>query len=458
MLKGSKKNSLDPAIKDVWNSTFVIRLTKGLSLGIFQYTYYVFLYDHFGGNEKALNSIVFLIILTSVMILLTEVPTGALGDHIGRKKTVVLSFVFLTVSNFLRTWIFFISSFSYSFTLAFLSVVFYAMSYTLFNGCFTAWLVDTIRERNIQEGHGRILAKSYGGMMLAKIGGGVISISLYLTGYVYYAFGIGCIASLLCTVYCGISMKECSSLQFHNGKFVLKESFTKMKEIITNGFKISIRTPQIACMALMYSGFMLVITVVNYLWPVAMKSNFGIGKMSPYWFVLVFTSMTAAFIGAKLLEKINHYCVDGEPKKLPDHILWNWFAVVCLVMSLPIIILGVCTSRGIINLPLFITVLAIFNIGYGFLMPAYEILINYYIPANNSKERATIMSFAGMLLEVVSIVLIFPSSGPNGKETAVGWILPASLLVVLTVVVSFLMRRYNAKNNVLEPSAVLVEN
>lgn len=447
---------INPALKDIWNSTQVIRITRGLNLGIFQYTYHVFLYDHFGGDVKALKSIIFLMILSALLMLIAEVPTGALADHIGRKKTLVLSLAIGTVSYFFRTWVYFANSFSFSFILALLAVVFYSLSFSLFKGSFTAWIVDAVRERNVPEGHGPILARSYGSLMLAKIIGGILGLSLYLSGYVYYAFGLGALSYLLCAIYCGGTMQESKSMEFHKGDFILKESLAKMKKIIADGVGISLKTPPIAYMILMNAAFMMLIQVVNYLWPVAMKSNFGIGKMSPYWFIVVFTSMGMALLGTKLLEKINHRHVDGKIRKLPDSTLWNWLAGACIIMAIPIIVLGINAGTNSMDLNLFIVAMAAFSIGYGFVIPAYEILINYFIPSNHAKERATIMSLSEMLLELCFVVLLFPSSGPSGKQTAVGWILPAGILIVLTVVVHFLMRRYQRRAGELATGGNLV--
>ena len=440
-------------LKDLLLTTRIIRGAQGLSLGVFQYTYYVFLYDHFGASAGSLRKLVFLFIFGDILILLLEVPTGALGDFIGRKKTIVLSLLFGTITFFCRTWICFVPSVEYSFLLAMISTTLYALCYTLFSGTFVAWLVDTIRIRGVQEGHGVLLAKSYNSMIIAKAVGATLGIALYLHGYVVHAFALVCLAYLLCTLYCGIAMKETELMNFHKGWPSWRESWEKMRQIIFTAIKVSTKTPPIAYLIFMYASFMFLIHIILFLWPIAMKTNFGIVNMSPIWFLIIFLSFVASFSGSKGLEKINKFYFKKYQSRLPNVILWQLFAFICLLTAVPIVVLGWSQWAGQMSLWFFVLAIAIFNIGYGFLMPAHNTLINYYIPVEHAQERATIMSCAAMLDGLLGIIFTFPSSGPSGKDTAIGWMLPAGILIVLTIVIHTLMRRYQRKMGEL-PSSV----
>lgn len=435
--------SANPALREIWSITRLVKSTYGFNLGLMQFTYQVFLYDHFGSNQKALSWTVSLLILLSIFILLAEVPTGALGDYLGRKKTIVLCFVVATVAYFFRTWIYFVPSPFYSLILAVFATIFYALSYTLFSGCFTAWIVDSVRGCQGNNDYGPILARAASHMMLAKILGAAIGLSLYLMGYVYYAFSLGTLIAMHCAIYCSIKMKETKAMQFHSGKLFLEDSIHKMKKIMVDGFKITLKTPPLMFMMFMTASFMMLINVVNALWPIAMKANFGVTKMSPYWFIIVFTGMLSAYLGTKILEWLQHKQTKKSGKSIKA--LWSWFLVVCLLMAITVYSLGFSSLKGAMTLTVFIMAFAVFNLCYGFLLPADDTLMNHFIKTEHSQERATIMSWSSMLIELLMIIFLFPSSGPSGKETAVGWMLPSGILIVLTIAIYFLMRRYQRK-------------
>ncbi|OGQ04800.1 MAG: hypothetical protein A2W61_04820 [Deltaproteobacteria bacterium RIFCSPLOWO2_01_44_7] len=443
-----KVQRIHPDIKDIWLVTRVVQITLGFSLGLYLYTYGIFFFEKFGGegSPQALKLTALIYMIMFFVELFAEVPTGAIGDFIGRKKTVMVSFVFRSLFFFCLAWVPFINSVTGAFLISLLAVFCFAFGYTFYSGSFIAWVVDSIRERNIKEGHGSVLARSYSILFLTQIIGAAIGLSLYLSGYIFYAFALGFIVCILCAFFCGVVMKETKSLDFHQGKLSFQKSATRMKNIIVNGFHICFKNPAVTYLMVMYAAFMFLTHVVEYLWPVAMKTNFGAGRMSPYWFLIVFAALVLTFIGAKTLEQINHtHTVNGEREKVPNVKLWRWFIIVSFVMSVPVILLGRLVMDGKMNLWFFIITIALNQFGYGFLRPCYETLVNNYIPTQHSQERATIMSFASMLSNLFLIVLMLPSSGQTGATTAIGWIIPSGILVGLALILHLFMTRYQKK-------------
>ena len=438
-----KKSLINPLIRDVWLISKVVWMVLGFNLGLFLYTFTPFLYTKFGGSDsgEALKLTVWTVIIAEVCIFLSEVPTGAMGDRFGRKKMVVASFALYALACFIRMWIPFVFSVQCVFILAVLDTVVSAFSYTFFSGCFVAWIVDTIAERNIPEGHGSILARSWSYRFVAQIIGSIVGLTLYLTGYIFYAFCLGSTISVLCALFCLVIMDEKRSVDPNKVKASLRSSVKALRTTILDGLKISIAIPPVFYLILLYSGFKFLSDLVNYLWPVAMQENFGVGNKSPYWFVAVFISLVTAILGSKILEKI--LAKDG--KKTNNIALWLWYVVVNLVIGGVVIAFGVNNIKSSASLPLLIVTVASCQFGYGFLTPAYNTLINNYIPAIHSDKRATIMSAGSMFLSLLTITLIFPSSGPSGQMTAVGWMLPGVLLIVATLVLHILMRRYQRK-------------
>jgi len=439
----SKK--LNPALKDISYISSVICSVRGLTLGLMLFTYSAFLYEKFCsliGTAKALHWTVIIAIITEVCILLSEVPTGAIADHIGRRKSVIISFILATLSYFFRAWLSFVSTMDGLLVLAILGAVFYALSFTFYSGCFVAWVADSVRVKNITEGPGSILSNAYSNMFLAQMIGAVIGLTLYLTGYIFYSFAVCFMATLLCALFCIIVMKETENMYFHQGPISARATFANMKQIIVTGLKTSLKTPPLIFLTLIYGFFKFLLDIIDYLWPVAMQANFGLGKMSPYWFLIVFSGLIMAFIGSKFLGKLNN-SYKGE--KLAKSALWPWYTSVSLIIACLVVTLGINSINRPMPLSLFIVSIACAQFGYGFLNPLYNILINAYIPNESAKHRATILSFGSMFISFLTIFLMLPSSGPDGQSIAVGWLLPAGMLIVLTLIVHILMRRYQRK-------------
>lgn len=442
----SLSKTLNPALKDISYISSVICSVRGLTLGLMLFTYSAFLYEKFCsliGNAEALHWTVIIAIITEICILLSEVPTGAIADHIGRRKSVIISFVLAALSYFFRAWLPFVSTMNGLLILAILGAVFYALSFTFYSGCFVAWVADSVRVKNVAEGPGSILSNAYSNMFLSQMGGAVIGLTLYLTGYVFYSFAICFIATLLCALFCIIIMKETENMNFHQGPISARDAFVNMKSIIGTGLKTSLKTPPLIFLTLVYGFFKFLLDIINYLWPVAMQANFGLGKMSRYWFLIVFCDLVMAFIGAKFLGKLNN-SYKGE--KSAKSALWPWYASVSLIVGCLIVALGTSSMNRPMPLPLFIISIACAQFGYGFLNPLYNILINAYIPDESAKHRATILSFGSMFVSFLTIFLMLPSSGSDGQSITVGWILPAGMLIVLTLIVHILMRRYQRKS------------
>ncbi len=435
-------NIINPKLKDIWQVALVVQCTLGFIFGILQYITYVFYYDKWGESGTALSLVVVLLIFIRIFKVILEVPTGALADYLGRKKTVVFAFMFRSVSSFILTWIFFVDSISITFTLALAAAFISSFAQTLYSGSFNAWIVDSVRERDIKEGHGAILAKAYSPFIVAKVIGAAIGISLYLYHRVYFAFALVCFSSIVCAAYCAVIMNETKDLAFYDGKLSFKAATDRMKDIIINGYQITIQAKGVFYNIIFFSFTMAVMLIVLFFWAIAMKTNFGIEKMTIYWYIVVFFSFISSYMGSKFITYLNKRYLVKSGGAIPNTKLWFWMVGTTLIMACSLIALGCITYMGYRSIVLFITVIAIINIGYGFLPPAYNTLINNYIPEKHSKERATIMSFQAMLTNMMLMIIVFPSSGNIGNNTIIAWIVPGICLMVITIIVHILMRRY----------------
>lgn len=426
----------------LWYVTRSVKIAKGLSLGLMQYIYFVFLYDHFGGNSQALRLIVVLMIVSSISILVLEIPTGAIGDYFGRKKTIVASFFIAGVAYTFRVWLCFIPDVTISFSIALATTILMSLSTTLFSGTFIAWLVDSVRLRCSEHGHGALLSRAYGSMIVSKLIGAAIGLALYLSDFMYFAIAVAGIVNIVAAFYCGVVMSDVKSVRDGQTEDTWNKVADKVKQIIKVGIQVNLKVKPVFYLMVMYASFMTLIYVVVFLWAIAMKSNFGVGKMSYAWYLIAGLSFLTSFFGAKLLEWLHHRSVSVFGKRMTNADLWLWVVAVCLCIALSVLVLGGASLVSQMSLGLFVITVAIVNVGYGFLQPAYDTILNHYIPAEHALERATIMSVSSMVLELVMAVFLFPSSGPSGSETVVGWMIPAGTLFVVTFIMHFLMRRY----------------
>lgn len=132
-----------------------------------------------------------------VGIFLLEVPTGAFADHFGRKKSIILSDIFIIFA--------FLTYFFSSTLLMFIAAeILAAVGYTFSSGALDAWLVDSLQEKELDGkidfvfSRASIISKTaslFGGLIGAYIGsvslrlpmgmGAVLQYLLYLPQYFY---------------------------------------------------------------------------------------------------------------------------------------------------------------------------------------------------------------------------------------------------------------------------------
>ncbi len=77
--------------------------------------------------------------IVSWAIILLEIPTGMFSDIVGRKKTVVFGVIALIVYNI-------IFIFAHNFLMFAIASIFFALSTSLFSGCITSIIYDSLRE------------------------------------------------------------------------------------------------------------------------------------------------------------------------------------------------------------------------------------------------------------------------------------------------------------------------
>jgi MFS family permease len=437
---------LPEIVMPIWRVVKVVQIAWGFSLGLYIFTYGPYLYENFGGSSGYEGAM----LLTTVWFAtglaleaLLEVPTGAIGDAIGRKHTVIWSmicrgcfFIFLSLASVT-------TSISLSFTLAMLANIAFAFAYTFFSGTFTAWCVDSLRQRAPEIGYEHILARGYTYSFIARLIGGVLGVLCYTHDIAYAAFLLGAFVCIPCVTVCAAEMDETYAPQLRTHRVQLSDITRRIGEIIGVGFHIFRNSKPILFLTLLFASYMFLMNIVDYLWPVSLRANIAMEKQNIYWIGLVIIFLAASALGSRAVGLLGKKW-SGKTGLLKTHnsTLRMWLVGSCFSCGIPVVLLGWYMSNGHVQFPLFVTSIILIQIAYGMVLPCYETLVNNYIPEENSQERATILSFGSLTRSVFVVLLGIPAGGTSAKTTTVGWMLPAAMLVIMAVVTSLVLRKH----------------
>lgn len=439
--------NLSSEVRQIWRVVKVVQMTMGFTMGLYIFTFGPYLYESFGGKFDAKNAMLLTTIWLAVQcgcIAVLEIPTGAIGDVLGRKKTVLWSlicrmffFVFMalvTISNIIPL----------AFSLALFAAVSFSFAYTFYSGSFTAWVVDSLRKSAPDLGYEHILSRGFTYNFLTQIFGAMIGIACYINGFAYVSFLLGALACIPCLTVCAAEMKEDYAEFLSTKKVTLSAMTRRMGEIIGLGFQTFRGTPMILWLTLVFASFLFLVNIVDYLWPVHLQANVSLELQNFYWIAIAIGILIFSAIGSHSLtwlSKIWHK--KGNGFKTHNTTLRRWLTMTCLLCGFSVLLLGWFTFKSLSNyqFPLFIFVVLLVEFAYGLVHPCYETLVNNYIPDASSDERATILSFGSMARSLLAILLTVPSGGRSAETTTIGWMIPACLLVVFTLIARYAMKK-----------------
>jgi MFS family permease len=114
-------------------------------------------------------------IIQSVMMLvgfMTEIPSGALADLIGKKKTIILACLFSFIGEFLMAGV-------TGFSSLLVAIIVVAMSYSLFSGTLEAFVYDTLVEARSESEYSKVVSIINAITMLSP------ALASILGGYMY---------------------------------------------------------------------------------------------------------------------------------------------------------------------------------------------------------------------------------------------------------------------------------
>lgn len=428
---------LPESVKPIWRTVQVIRVSKGLDDGLRMFIVGPYFYEIFkrvSGSETALlyTSIVWAIYCGLVALL--EIPTGVLADVFGRTNAIVSCFVFnLIYALGLASLVFFKHTYLVFSMVVFISIA-RAAAITLYNGSFSAWVVDSVREKHPDFGYERLLASGYVYYSCSMVVGAALGVTFYLYGVAYVAFVLGGMTCLNCIIYCLAQMQESRSLHFFSFKQFWGDAGSRMAEVVVTAFRVCHRVPALRWLILAFACYGFLFNVVGYLWPIALGSQYGTEKWSPNWYIMAFAVPATCALGSQILAWWGNRLHQKTGQKMSTQSLLRWMIGTCVFAALPIMALGAAQVFG--RVPFFVFAWGVLSLQstQGIVDPCYSALMHYYIPEQNSRERATIMSIGTMLNGFLMLLLLVPSSSPSGTSTTIGWILPAGILLIMAIV------------------------
>lgn len=436
----------NPEVRKLWWITLIVQTTLGFTNGLYIFTYGPYFYQKFGGEINPANAMLLTTILLGVrqgLVALLEVPTGAFADAIGRAHVIILSWVVRVFFFVSLAVIWLCQSPSTAFAWGLVASIAFAINYTFFNGAFSAWCVDILREKAPHVSYGWLSSRFYSYQFIGDLIGGVLAVYLYLIQLHFVGFLLAGFISFCLMGYLMSRMKEVRSLHFLNQQQVQFSTITRrIGEIIGKSSQICFNKPVLFWIVLTYGSYMFLLNLVVYLWPVYFQSVAG--KQSNYgqnWILIIVISQLLRFFSSRFLVRLNQKWLKtgGVAKHLTG--FRRLFIGVAIFASLLIISLSVEIFLQKNDVFLFPSAIIAVILAYGIMGPGFETLINAYIPVEEAQYRATIMSAGSMFRSFMILILAVPSGGSSGTTSPIHWAIPASLLFVSASFANWFMKR-----------------
>ncbi len=348
--------------KDTRAVYYLLTFLFDFAVGLTAATYVLFLLS------KGLD--VFQVMLVNLVFMVAnfifEIPTGAYADYFGRRKAIVLSFVFLVVALL----VYFESK---NIAMFILAEILAAIHFTFASGALDAWMVDSMERKNYIGkidfifSHAAIIGK-VAALLGGLLGGYLGAIALNLP------FGIGAVvafAGLLVSIFYineDTKIKKTLNLVGNIGQIgkVAKDS-------ITYGIKHKV----ILWLILSSIVSMFAFQPLNMYWSPRMNDLAGnqIWLMGWVWAGMCLFMIIGSYLVKMLLKKERAY---------------SWILILTAIfLAVPILISSVSNIFAVVLVSFFT-----YEIGRGMLTPAHKAYLNKHIPG---EQRATVLSFDSMM-------------------------------------------------------------
>lgn len=443
-----------PEMRKLWWVALIVQVAWGFTEGIYMYIWGPYFYEKFGSPISPAHAMFLTTILLGLrqgLVALLEIPTGALADAIGRVHAVILSWVARVVFFVCLAAIWLCHTVSFAFTFGMLASVAFALSYTLFNGAFSAWCMDKLKEINAPVNYTWLAARFMSYRSFSTIFGTLLGVGCYIVGLPFFGFCIAAIVSFAGMGFCMSQVEETRNIEFVRWKKgQLSKVTRRIGEIIGKGFDVSLKTPVLFWIILTYGAFMFLVNIVCYLWPVYLHSRGGVQNFSSTWLVVASLAPILMFVGSRALAWLNDRWSHSGGTSAHIIAIRRIFVGFALFSALFVLGLSWETLYQPIGVFFFPGAVLFVLLSFGVISPCFETLVNHYIPPEDAPERATILSAGSMLRSFLILVLAVPSGGGSGEKSPIGWALPAVLLLFSVLVANFFMRKVQKEKGLIQ--------
>jgi len=323
-------------------------------------TYATFLIGR-GLNLLEIN-LVNLAFFTTLFIF--EIPTGALADVFGRKRSFV-------ISCFLWSASFGFYAAAENFPNFVMAEVIGAIGMTFATGAFQAWLKDKLEFHGLNGSIGAILAKEQIIGRLIGIAGAIIGAWL-ASRYDYGPWLAGGATMAIAGILAIFLMKE---EYFVPKKFSFREGWQETKTVVRQSFDYARKNHSVR---FILSASILILAAVqapNMQWQPFFSNFLADKKILGF----IFASISLAIAAGSWLA---------------PHLLRKWPNEKLMIIAMQIAAgAGIVMAAGANSLSIGLSAFLFHEIGRGALKPIADAYMNDNIP---SKERATLLSFQGM--------------------------------------------------------------
>jgi MFS family permease len=414
----------------VLRAAIVMKMLYGFTIGLYLYIYPLTFADLFGNDDRGRFLFGAVFVFDFIMEALLDAPLGAYADIKGYKPTLLGAFIFRGLYFLaLVLTVALIGYPRFGIPAAFISLTFFAISYTLWSGANSAWLYDSLKEVGGEESYLKQFSKIQTGYYACFIAGAILSAYLYFGKHDMLAYGLGAACSLAGAFFIRIYLPEPE----------VKERTLAYKKqvisVISDAWRYCLTSNEIYYLLQLGGFFALLFNTVNYLWPEYAKNRLNIVKLDWRWMSVIIVMTLGSLLG-------NIY-IGSRWKKGHDNekIEWRHYLTSAFLFGFPILLLSVIAISGYNNIWLFLIIMAAARIAFGAKDAPYEALMNRLITRVNQTHgasrrpeeiRTTILSSASVFNAVLMFFFFVPTL-MLGHSTLKGWVLPATLLVIATI-------------------------
>ncbi|MCK9439220.1 MAG: MFS transporter [Patescibacteria group bacterium] len=369
-------------------------LFEGLALSFFFGTYQLFLVD------KGLNLLEINLLNCAFMLanFLFEIPTGAIADFFGRKKSVIFGLWVYSLS-------FFIYFFSDSFWQFLLAEIIGAFAFSCISGALEALVVDSLKhhkydgnlETVFRRGEIRHLGIIIGAVAGSFVGQIDLSWPWFLTA-VSFAF-------------LAIASHFFFSEDYFSKVEKIAISFEPMKKIARESIVYGLKNRKLMFIVVFSSILAFILQPINMYWPIVFQKNF---LVETKYMGLIFSAVVViTYLGS---QASSYWQEKIKCKKN------------AIFFSQIITSLGIIFCFFAFNLSLFFLFFLLHEFGRGLFHPLNRAYINENI---ESKNRSTVLSFESMIIKAGSgLGLIFSGLIASNFGILNSWLISAIILMI----------------------------